>query len=148
MASVGLVEEGETLKVTFQDGWAVKIEGGEKAERLKELLAPFKNSKHLAEIMFGTNPKSRINLKQEPLPLEAERHAGNTHIAMGRALGAKYPAKTHFDGFVLKPTIYLDDKIFVDKGRLTVLDYPEIREIAKKYGDPDEVLAEKWEVIK
>lgn len=148
MSSIGLIEEGEILKITFKDGWAVRIEGGEKAQRLEELLKPVQNSKHLAEIMFGTNPKSRINLKQEPVPLEAERHAGNTHIALGRALGAKYPAKTHFDGFVLKPTVYLDGKVLVDKGRLTVLDDPKIREMAKKYGDPDEVLAEKWEVIK
>ncbi|MBI2818527.1 MAG: hypothetical protein HYX73_00980 [Acidobacteria bacterium] len=32
----------------------------------------------------------------------------------------------------------------IDKGRLTVLDDPEVRQIAAKYGDPDEILAEKW----
>lgn len=32
----------------------------------------------------------------------------------------------------------------VDKGHLTALDDPEVRALAKKYGDPDEVLAEAW----
>ncbi len=32
----------------------------------------------------------------------------------------------------------------IDKGRLTYLDDPEVRKLAEKYGDPDELLAEKW----
>jgi hypothetical protein len=32
----------------------------------------------------------------------------------------------------------------IDKGRLTVLDDPKVRQVAAKYGNPDEVLAEVW----
>ena len=32
----------------------------------------------------------------------------------------------------------------IDKGHLTLLDDPEIRKIAAKYGNPDEILKEKW----
>ncbi|MEI9475290.1 MAG: hypothetical protein WCO26_01755 [Deltaproteobacteria bacterium] len=32
----------------------------------------------------------------------------------------------------------------VDKGHLTALDDPEVRSIAKKYGNPDELLSEAW----
>lgn len=32
----------------------------------------------------------------------------------------------------------------VDRGHLTALDDPEVRALAKQYGDPDEVLAEAW----
>lgn len=32
----------------------------------------------------------------------------------------------------------------IDKGHLTLLDDPEIRKIAEKYGNPDEILKEKW----
>jgi hypothetical protein len=32
----------------------------------------------------------------------------------------------------------------LDKGRLTFLDDPEVRKIAAKYGNPDELLREKW----
>lgn len=32
----------------------------------------------------------------------------------------------------------------IDKGHLTLLDDPEVRRIAAKYGNPDEILSEKW----
>jgi hypothetical protein len=32
----------------------------------------------------------------------------------------------------------------IRNGRLTALDDPEVRELAKKYGDPDELLHEDW----
>ncbi|MEE8461141.1 MAG: hypothetical protein V3S50_03355, partial [Acidobacteriota bacterium] len=32
----------------------------------------------------------------------------------------------------------------IDKGRLTALDDPEVRQLAAKYGDPDEMLREDW----
>jgi hypothetical protein len=32
----------------------------------------------------------------------------------------------------------------IDNGRLTALDDPEVRELARKYGDPDEILKEDW----
>lgn len=39
-----------------------------------------------------------------------------------------------------------DGKLFrlIDKGHLTLLDDPEVRKIAAKYGNPDEILKEKW----
>jgi len=42
------------------------------------------------------------------------------------------------------PTLILDGEVLVDKGRLTVLDDPEIRRLASKFGDPDELLSEEW----
>jgi len=38
--------------------------------------------------------------------------------------------------------IISDGVAIVERGRLKTLDDPEIREIAKKYGDPDRLLAE------
>ena len=32
----------------------------------------------------------------------------------------------------------------IDNGRLTALDNPEVREVAKAFGDPDELLREDW----
>jgi len=32
----------------------------------------------------------------------------------------------------------------VDKGHLTALDDPEVRSLAAKYGDPDDILSEDW----
>ena len=33
----------------------------------------------------------------------------------------------------------------VDNGRLTALDDPEVRELARQFGDPDVLLKETWE---
>jgi hypothetical protein len=38
----------------------------------------------------------------------------------------------------------VDGEKLVDRGRLTVLDDPEVRRVAAKYGDPDELLREDW----
>jgi hypothetical protein len=35
-------------------------------------------------------------------------------------------------------------KKIVDKGRITVMDDPEIRAIASEYGDPDQLLSYDW----
>jgi hypothetical protein len=32
----------------------------------------------------------------------------------------------------------------IKRGRLTVLDDPEVRKVAARYGDPDEILKEDW----
>jgi hypothetical protein len=34
--------------------------------------------------------------------------------------------------------------LVVNKGHLTALDDPEVRRVAAKYGDPDELLREDW----
>ncbi len=33
----------------------------------------------------------------------------------------------------------------IDRGRVTALDDPEVRAVAAKYGDPDELLRYEWE---
>jgi hypothetical protein len=41
-------------------------------------------------------------------------------------------------------TFEVDGEKLVDRGHLTVLDDPEVRRVAAKYGDPDELLREDW----
>jgi len=43
---------------------------------------------------------------------------------------------------MFQATIKANGVAIVERGRLKALDDPEIRELAKKYGDPDRVLAE------
>jgi hypothetical protein len=42
--------------------------------------------------------------------------------------------------FVTEPTLTVDGVPLLDKGYLTVLDDPQVRAVAAKYGDPDELL--------
>jgi len=41
-------------------------------------------------------------------------------------------------------TYGVDGRRIVEKGHLLALDDPEVRAIAAKYGDPDELLREDW----
>ena len=43
-------------------------------------------------------------------------------------------------GVLFDPTIILDGEVLFDHGRPSVFDEPEIREVASKYGDPDQLL--------
>lgn len=62
---------------------------------------------------------------------QAKRGAGHNHI------------HTYFTTLDLTDA---DGKVvrILDKGRLTFLDDPEVRRLAAKYGDPDQLLREKW----
>ena len=50
----------------------------------------------------------------------------------------------HRDTEIYFATYLADGKSIVDKGHLTALDDPEVRRVASKYGDPDELLREDW----
>ena len=48
----------------------------------------------------------------------------------------------HMDTFF--NTLVTERGTVIENGHLTALDDPKIRKIAKKYGDPDELLKELW----
>ena len=139
------------LKFTFKDNYFIKVDGGEEADALKGIIEGIPHANFLDEIMFGLHPKTRNILDQKPIPNEAERRAGNLHIGVGnRRLMSMRPFKEtskielHLDGFILNPTITVGEDVLVDKGRLTVLDSPRIRELAKEYGNSDKLLAQTF----
>jgi len=55
----------------------------------------------------------------------------------------------HLHVHLLFPTLDLTTKQgeqirIIEKGRLVALDDPQVRKVAEKYGDPDELLKEDW----
>jgi hypothetical protein len=115
----------------------------------------------LWEVAIGTNPKisrpSSIN-KLSSGGFEWERRrSGVIHTGFGtRWRGAEerwagHEGKTygHLHVHLLFPTLTIETDSrevieVVKDGRLTVLDDPEVRELAGEYGDPDQVLKEDW----
>jgi hypothetical protein len=77
------------------------------------------------------------------------KRSGFMHIGFGKGwsgldgLKRDLPA-WHSDVFIPFPTMYVNGKKIIDNGHLMLLDDPEIRKIAAKYGDPDELLREEW----
>ena len=138
------------LCLTYENNKCVKIEGPQ-AGRLQELIKDLPGANELVEIMFGLHPRIRpeASLDQKPIPSEAERKAGNVHVAIGNRpwrghLMRTTPTKrgVHLDGFIVKPSLYIDDEPLILDGHNTILDDPEIREIASRFGDPARLLTE------
>lgn len=68
----------------------------------------------MGELGIGTNTAARLT----GLILEDEKVYGTVHIAFGTntSFGGTNKADVHMDGVILKPTLYLDEKLVIDKG--------------------------------
>lgn len=109
---VGIGKLSSPLYVTVRDGKLVSIEG-EKSEKVKILLETPQNAT-LCELGIGTNEKARLC----GITLEDEKIYGTVHIAFGTntSFGGINKASCHMDGIILKPTLYLDDKLVISNG--------------------------------
>jgi len=116
----------------------------------------------LWECAIGTNPKYGrpvgADLTKFSFPMIERMRAGVIHLGMGNiphevALKREAQARGlpwgHVHVHQLFPTLeatMADGRTVkvIDDGYLTTLDHPEVRELASRYGDPDEVLAVDW----
>ncbi len=114
MGGVGLL--AEPIRVTVKDGYAVKVEGGEEAAKLKAILEKAgKNSGNIAELGIGTNAGARVTGSV----LEDEKVLGTVHIALGdnANFGGEVDADCHLDGILSAPDLYFDNKMVMKGGR-------------------------------
>ncbi|MBN2423390.1 MAG: aminopeptidase [Calditrichaceae bacterium] len=118
VASIGKIK-GRPVEVEIKDGYAVEFKGGPQAKRLKKLLESFgKPGLNVAELGIGTNHAARISGQI----LEDEKVMGTIHIAFGNniSMGGTCNVGIHIDGVVLEPTVYIDGRKIIDKGRFLV----------------------------
>ncbi|MCX7788487.1 MAG: aminopeptidase [Spirochaetes bacterium] len=125
MALAGGVIQIETpIRVTFEKGFVVSIEGGEEAKALEQTLHEAstralryeeegklklgegeryaRNARHLGELGIGVNRQARIIGNM----LEDEKVYGTCHFAIGSNYDEDAPSLIHLDGLVSKPSIY------------------------------------------
>lgn len=115
MASIGMVDE--PIRIAVQDGCATEIAGGESARRLVELLEPHgRDGRTVAEFGIGTNDKAILT----GVILEDEKVMGTIHIAFGdnKSMGGSVRVASHLDGLVKRPTVWFDDRLVMEDGRL------------------------------
>jgi leucyl aminopeptidase (aminopeptidase T) len=118
MAGIGKLE-GEVIEITVKDGFAVEIKGGKAADKLLSLMKPFgKLAFNVAELGIGTNDKAIVTGNV----LEDEKAMGTIHIAFGdnKSMGGTVRVASHLDGVVMNPTVYVDNVLLLDNGRLLV----------------------------
>lgn len=117
MAGVGMIRE--PLRIEVRDGYATEISGGEEARRLIELLEPHgKEGRTVAEFGIGTNDQAILT----GLILEDEKVMGTIHIAFGdnKSMGGSVRVASHLDGLVKRPSVWFDDRLIMQDGRLLI----------------------------
>jgi leucyl aminopeptidase (aminopeptidase T) len=115
-ADIGVLRN--TVKVEFENGFAVKIEGGTEAAKLESALDGVGPAAYqIAEIGIGTNEKAHV----KGVVLEDEKAMGTIHLALGNDIGfgGTNDVPLHLDGVILAPTLKTDTGITIlDNGGL------------------------------
>ena len=128
----------KTVKITVEKGHVTKIEGGKEADQLRDFIhnageRPYqmvqkgeitidkakeysKNATNLGELGIGLNPKAKIigNV------LEDEKVLGTVHFAIGSNYDQDALALIHSDCIVKNPTIIIDQKTIMKKGKMLI----------------------------
>jgi len=115
---VGIGKLKSPILLTIEKGLLTDAVG-ENAEEWLKILGDSKEARNVAEFGIGTNPKALLTGNI----LEDEKIMGTIHIAFGSndTFGGKIKAGIHLDAVLLKPTVYVDGNLVIDKGRLIIL---------------------------
>ncbi|WP_251178272.1 aminopeptidase [Adlercreutzia agrestimuris] len=118
---VGIGKLTAPMTVTLESGQLVNVEGEDEnglyADQLEVLFRRPENAT-IAELGIGTNERALLC----GIILEDEKLYGTVHIAFGTntSFGGVTKADCHYDGIILKPTLYLDDELIIDQGEFVI----------------------------
>jgi len=110
---LGILES--PIAVTFHQGRAVDIAGGQQAARLRSMIAGVANGDNLGELSIGTNPAARFtgNITED------KKQIGTAHFALGNSVvGGRVKSDVHIDLLISNPTVSLDGRIVVADRRV------------------------------
>ncbi len=125
MAGFGLIKNSKKtaseagLKIIVEGGYATRISGNVVAKKLNVLLNQFGiKARNIAEFGIGTNDKAKLS----GVLLEDEKVLGTIHIALGNnlSMGGSIDVPIHLDGVVKNPTVFLDNKLLMENGKLLI----------------------------
>lgn len=116
MLGIGLPGQVEnTITWTVENGRAVRIEGGEEAERLRALIDGVENATVIGEFAFGVSDIAPFGTPSE------KGRVGTAHLALGdnhlAYPGGQNVCKLHLDGVILDASLQV-----VDSGQYIVKD--------------------------
>jgi len=113
----GFGKIGHPLIMFIEKGQLIKVTDGKKPPKIEKLLDQVgKGARNIAEFGIGLNRKAKLT----GVVLEDEKVYGTCHIALGNNIGfgGKVDVPLHIDCVAKKPTIYLDKKIVMRKGKI------------------------------
>ncbi|MDP9067547.1 MAG: aminopeptidase [Actinomycetota bacterium] len=113
---IGLLEE--PFFVRIEGGYAVDFSGPRAEEWLNTMQPHGPEALAVAELGIGTNDAARLTGNV----LEDEKIMGTIHVAFGdnHTFGGTVRVSSHQDGIVMRPTLTIDGKPYVENGRLLV----------------------------
>ncbi len=125
MSGLGIFKN--PIKFVVQKGQLVLVEDGEASEKVEQFLKDQgdKNSKQFCELAVGTNPAARLH-KAMGIH-EIKEGIGRVHVGFGDShnfagghpdMAGTIVSKLHWDAVILEPTLELDGKTVVEKGKL------------------------------
>lgn len=160
------------ISLVMEGGRLEEVKGGGRyGEAWRELLEETRGTRYpcfpgdglfwLWEVAIGTNPKIRrpstIHLHSSGGFEWERRRSGVVHIGLGTSwrsehedwAGERGLLYGHLHVHLLFPTLDVvspsgESVRVIERGRLKALDDPDVRELAERFGDPDELLAEDW----
>ncbi len=117
LAMAGIGRLSEPLRMVVQGGFVKEITGGPEAGKLLQMLeAVGPLAYNIAELGVGTNDQAIVSGNV----LEDEKVLGTVHIALGNnaRMGGTIDVPLHLDGVLSEPTLLLDGRPLLEKGRL------------------------------
>jgi len=136
----------DRLTVTVEDSIVVAIEGTAAAEQLRRF-GPL--GYYMRHALLGLNPKVRLAGGSQ---FEREKHAGAFYLGIDGltedgVADPSRPGYAHCDCQFDRPTVTVGDTVLSRAGRLALLDEPEIREVAARFGPPEIMLDDNPQMI-
>ncbi|XOQ44177.1 MAG: 2,5-dihydroxypyridine 5,6-dioxygenase [Clostridium sp.] len=112
---VGVGRLKSPVILTIQNGKLTQISGPQ-AAAVERAIPNNTLSRTIGELGIGTNPMAAIT----GVILEDEKIFGSVHIAFGTnvSFGGTVKAESHIDCVTLKPSVYLDDVLVAQNGKL------------------------------
>jgi leucyl aminopeptidase (aminopeptidase T) len=113
---VGLVDE--PIRIRFEHGRIVAVEGGREAEQVRRTIAAAgAGADVVAELGIGTNERARVTGNV----ITDEKALGTAHVAFGDNTGdygGDNTASIHVDGIMADATIEADGRVVMKRGEL------------------------------
>lgn len=107
------------MVIAISNGYAVGMKGGREAKNLWDMLSIYgQKAFNVAEFGIGINPQATITGNI----LEDEKALTTIHIAFGDSsgFGGKVTVPSHQDGIVRNPSVWVDGKQLMNKGKLKI----------------------------
>jgi hypothetical protein len=134
-----------SIRLTVDNNCITKIEGKDEADALRRFLKSMESKLgasvyDLPEIHSGVHPYAVVPPQQCSNPiiqrLVDHSDACNIHFHIGAPWPQpEYPYWMHITGDLRTATWKVGDHLVHDRGHLTALDLPQVREVAAKYPD-------------